>query len=249
MAKKPGRAGKSGKPKGNSGRGDGARMMATRVKTASGRKVGSTLWLQRQLNDPYVLKAQADGYRSRAAYKLVELDDRFEFLKPGMRIADLGSAPGGWTQVAAQRTGAISGKSPPIIGMDIQEMDPIEGAELMQLDIFAEDAIPLIQAALGGEADIVLSDMAPSTTGHKNTDQIRIAGLAEAAYDVAKQLLADDGIFIVKVFQGGAPPDLLAELKRDFRQVRHVKPPASRQGSPEMYLVATGYRGVRPALG
>lgn len=243
MAKKPSRTGKTGKPKGHSGRGDGSRMMATRVKTASGRKVGSTLWLKRQLNDPYVLKAQADGYRSRAAYKLVELDDRFSFLKPGMRIADLGAAPGGWTQVAAQRTGALTGKSPPIIGIDIQEMDPIEGAELMLLDIFAEDAIPLVYAALGGEADIVLSDMAPSTTGHKNTDQIRIAGLAEAAYDVAKQLLTNDGVFIVKVFQGGAHPELLAELKHNFSRVRHVKPPASRQGSPEIYLVATGYRG------
>lgn len=245
MAKKPSssRGKRPAKAKGNSGRGDGARMLQTRVKTASGRKVGSTLWLQRQLNDPYVQKAQADGYRSRAAYKLTELDDRFSFLKPGARIADLGAAPGGWTQVAAERTGAKTGKSPLIVGMDIQPMDPIEGSILMELDIFADDAIPKIEAALGGPADIVLSDMAPSTTGHKNTDQIRIAALADAAYDVARQLLAQGGVFVVKVFQGGAPPELLAELKRDFAQIRHVKPPASRSGSPEMYLLATGYRG------
>lgn len=237
MAKKP----KGGEKRGHSGRGD--KMLATRVRSASGRKIASTLWLQRQLNDPYVQRARTDGYRSRAAYKLSELDDRFKFLKPGARIADLGAAPGGWTQVAAERTGAKSGKSPAIVSMDIQEMDPIAGAVMMQLDIFAEDAIPKIEAALGGKADAVLSDMAPATTGHKNTDQLRIGALAEAAYDVAKQLLAPGGVFAVKVFQGGAPADLLNELKRDFAIIRHVKPPASRTDSAEMYLVATGFRG------
>lgn len=214
-------------------------MMATRVRTARGRPTGSTRWLQRQLNDPYVQKAQASGYRSRAAFKLVELDDRFKFLKPASRIVDLGAAPGGWCQVAAER--APKGR---IVGVDIQTIDPIPGVELLELDIYAHDAIRRIQAALGGEtADIVLSDMAPSTTGHKRTDQLRIAALAEAAYDVARQLLAPGGAFAVKVFQGGAPGELLQALKQDFAQVRHAKPPASRSDSAEMYLVADGFRG------
>lgn len=221
-------------------RGDSGRMLATRVRTARGRANGSTRWLQRQLNDPYVVKAQAMGYRSRAAFKLTELDDRFGFLKPDSRVVDLGAAPGGWTQVAAER--CPKGR---IVGLDIQAIDPISGAELLLLDIYAEDAISRIQAALGGaQADIVLSDMAPSTTGHKKTDQLRIADLAEAAYDVARQFLAPGGVFAVKVFQGGAPAGLLADLKRDFAQVRHAKPPASRSDSAEMYLVATGFRAA-----
>ncbi len=233
-------------------RGDGGRMLATRVRTARGRPNGSTRWLQRQLNDPYVQKAQAEGYRSRAAYKLIELDDRFHFLRPGARVVDLGAAPGGWTQVAVQRCleGGGGGKSGlgRIVGVDIQAIDPIGGAELLLLDIYAEDAIRQIRDALGSDqADVVLSDMAPSTTGHKRTDQLRIGGLAEAAYDVARQLLAPDGAFAVKVFQGGAPGTLLDALKRDFTAVRHAKPPASRSDSSEMYLVATGFHGAEEA--
>ena len=224
-------------------RGDGSRMMATRVKTARGRANGSTRWLQRQLNDPYVVKANAAGYRSRAAFKLIDLDDRFQILKPNSRIVDLGAAPGGWTQVAAERT-----RSGRIVGIDILSMDPIDGSEVLKLDIFAEDAIRQITDALGGtEADIVLSDMAPSTTGHKRTDQLRIAAIAEAAYDVAHRLLAPGGTFVVKVFQGGAPPELLENLKQDFATVRHAKPPASRSDSAEMYLVATGFRRPQSA--
>ena len=221
-------------------KGDGGRMLATRVRSARGRSNASARWLQRQLNDPYVLKAQAAGYRSRAAFKLIELDDRFHILKPGVRVVDLGAAPGGWTQVAAERVSR--GR---IVGIDLQAVDAIAGAELLEMDIYAEDAIRRIQAALGAEqADVVLSDMAPSTSGHKRTDQLRIAGLAEAAYDVARQLLAPEGAFAVKVFQGGAPAELLAALKRDFVNVRHAKPPASRSDSAEMYLVATGFRGA-----
>lgn len=222
------------------GGGDGSRMMATRVRTARGRAGASTRWLQRQLNDPYVTKAQAEGFRSRAAFKLIELDDRFHFLKPDSLVVDLGAAPGGWCQVAAAR--CPKGR---VVGVDIQSIDPIDGAELLELDIYANDAIRRIRDSLGGErATVVLSDMAPSTTGHKRTDQIRIAALAEAAYDVATDLLAPGGAFAVKVFQGGAPKELLDALKRDFAQNRHVKPPASRSDSAEMYLVATGYRAV-----
>lgn len=213
-------------------------MMATRVRTARGRSNASTRWLQRQLNDPYVQKAQAAGYRSRAAFKLIELDDRFGFLRPTSRVVDLGAAPGGWCQVAAERCG--KGR---IVGVDIQSIDPVPGAELLELDIYANDAIRRVRASLGDDpADVVLSDMAPATTGHKRTDQLRIAALAEAAYDVARQLLAPGGAFAVKVFQGGAPQDLLDALKRDFDQTRHAKPPASRADSAEMYLVATGFR-------
>lgn len=229
-----------GSKKGDGGRGDGGRMLATRVKSARGRSNASTRWLQRQLNDPYVAKAQDAGYRSRAAFKALELDDRFRFFRPGARVVDLGAAPGGWTQVAAERcAGGV------IVGLDIQKIDPIPGATLLELDIYAEDAIRRIRAALGqATADVVLSDMAPATTGHKRTDQLRIASLAEAAYDVARRLLAPGGTFVVKVFQGGAPAALLADLKRDFEQDRHAKPPASRSDSAEMYLVASGFRGA-----
>ena len=214
-------------------------MLATRVRTARGRSNASARWLQRQLNDPYVAKAQAAGYRSRAAFKLIELDDRFKFLKPGGLVVDLGAAPGGWTQVAAER--CAGGK---VLGLDIQDIDPMPGADVMTLDIYAEDAIERIEAAMDGRRPtVVLSDMAPSTTGHKKTDQLRIGALADAAFDVARQLLAPDGVFVVKIFQGGAPQELLTALKRDFREVRHAKPPASRADSSEMYLVAIGFRG------
>jgi 23S rRNA (uridine2552-2'-O)-methyltransferase len=218
-------------------RGDGNRMLATRVKTARGRSNASARWLQRQLNDPYVQRAQLEGYRSRAAYKLAELDDRYNLLPPQGRFVDLGCAPGGWTQVIANRV-----KGARIVGVDIQQVDPIEGATLLKMDIFSDTAIKSIERVLGGHADVVLSDMAPSTTGHKRTDQLRIGALAEAAYDVASQLLCTGGTFVVKVFQGGAPNTLLQCLKRDFDKVSHAKPPASRSDSAEMYLLATGFR-------
>lgn len=223
--------------RGSGRRGDGGRMMMTRVRSARGRPSGSTRWLQRQLNDPYVQKAQAAGYRSRAAFKLIELDDRFHFLKPNSRVIDLGAAPGGWCQVAAERCPKGC-----VVGADIQTIDPIAGAEVLELDVFAQDAIRRLEASLGGKADIVLSDMAPATTGHKRTDQLRISALADAAYDVARQMLAPGGAFAVKVFQGGAPAELLTTLKKDFVQARHAKPPASRADSAEMYLIATGFR-------
>lgn len=218
-------------------RGDGSRMLATRVKTARGRSNASARWLQRQLNDPYVQKAQLEGYRSRAAFKLIELDDRFKILSPYGRYVDLGCAPGGWTQVIAKKL-----KEGRVVGVDIQPVDPIDGAVLLELDIFSENAVKLISQELGGVADAVLSDMAPSTTGHKSTDQLRIGALADAAYDVAAQLLGAGGTFVVKVFQGGAPKELLDLLKKDFSEVKHAKPPASRSDSAEMYLIATGYK-------
>ena len=221
-------------------RGDGSRMLATRVRTARGRSSASARWLQRQLNDPYVQKAQIEGYRSRAAFKLAELDTRFNILSPNGRFVDLGCAPGGWTQVIAKR---LNGGS--VVGVDIQDVDPIDGATILKLDIFSDEAVGQISQALGGLADAVLSDMAPSTTGHKRTDQLRIGALAEAAYDVAAQLLGTGGIFAVKVFQGGAPSELLDLLKKDFSEVKHAKPPASRSDSAEMYLVATGFRKVK----
>jgi len=223
---------------GSGGKGDGGRMLATRVRSARGRKTASTRWLQRQLNDPYVAKAQAAGYRSRAAFKLAELDDRFQFIARDSNVLDLGAAPGGWCQVAAER--APNGI---VVGADIQEIDPIPGVTLLQLDIYAEDAIPRLEAAFGGaRVDVALSDMAPSTTGHKNTDQLRIAALAEAAYDVSRAMLKPGGAFAVKVFQGGAPTDMLAQLRQDFSEVRHAKPPASRADSAEIYLLAKGFR-------
>ncbi len=221
-------------------RGDGSRMMATRVKTARGRSNASARWLQRQLNDPYVQKAQSEGYRSRAAFKLAELDDRFNIIPPNGRVVDLGCAPGGWTQVIAKKV-----KGGVIAGIDIQAVDPIDGATLLKLDIFAEDAISRIEEVIKGQADAVFSDMAPSTTGHKRTDQLRIGALAEAAYDLASQILASGGTFVVKVFQGGAPKELLEKLKTDFLQVRHAKPPASRADSAEIYLIATGFKGAK----
>jgi len=234
-------------PEGSSGktgsrRRGGRRNLQERVKTARGRRLSSTLWLKRQLNDPYVQRAKEEGYRSRAAYKLSELDDRFHFLKKGARVVDLGAAPGGWTQVSVSRTGSGQG-SGKVIGIDLQEMDAIPGSELYVLDFMENDADAKVKEWLGGEADIVLSDMASPATGHKQTDHLRIMALAEAAALFAHDVLTEGGSFCAKVLQGGAEQDLLVMLKRDFKLVRHVKPAASRSDSSEMYVLATGFRG------
>lgn len=224
--------------------------LKTRVKTARRRSASSTRWLQRQLNDPYVEKARAAGYRSRAAYKLVEIDDKYTLLKPGGRIVDLGAAPGGWAQVAADRVGSMSDKrgadkrgAGKVVAIDILEMDPLPGVEVLQLDFLDDSAPERLQAALGGQADLVMSDMAPPTTGHRQTDHLRIMGLCEVALDFARQVLQPGGAFLAKVFRGGTESQLLADMKRDFTTVRHVKPPASRADSAELYVLATGYRG------
>lgn len=226
------------KAKGPSGRGQ--RELTTRVKTARRRSSSSTRWLQRQLNDPYVAAAKRDGYASRAAYKLLELDEKFGLLKPGMRVLDLGAAPGGWCQVAAQK---LKGRGA-IVGVDLLEFGPIPGASCYVLDVETPESEVQMREWLGGPADIVLSDMAPSTTGHQTTDQIRIVALAEVAFEVAQTMLVPGGAFIVKLFQGGAVGELLATLKKDFAQVRHAKPPASRADSSELYLIAQGFRGT-----
>ena len=215
------------------------RLASVRVKTARKRTLSSTLWLQRQLNDPYVAEAKRLGYRSRAAFKLQQLDDRFRFLKRGGRVVDLGAAPGGWTQIAVERTGP-GGK---VVGIDYLAMDPVPGAELLELDFLDPSAPGRLTSLLAGRADVVLSDMAAPTTGHAATDHLRIMGLAETAYEFAREVLEKNGTFVAKVFQGGAEKTLLDRLKRDFAQVRHVKPAASRQDSAEIYVVATGFRG------
>ncbi|MGJ3232977.1 MAG: RlmE family RNA methyltransferase [Oceanicaulis sp.] len=214
-----------------------AKQFHTRVKTARGRKYSSKLWLERQLNDPYVAKAKQEGYRSRAAYKLIELDDKFGLIKPGMRVADLGAAPGGWAQVAVKR-GASH-----VAGVDLLEMEPVPGAVLLTLDFTEAGAEATLKEALGGPADLVLSDLAPWTTGHKATDHLRIVALVEAAAHFALEVLRPGGGFVAKVFQGGATGELLDLLKVRFDKVRHYKPPASRQESAETFLIATGFKG------
>ncbi|MBD0427604.1 RlmE family RNA methyltransferase [Aquisalinus flavus] len=219
------------------------RELAKKVKTARGRKISSTLWLQRQLNDPYVMRAKAEGYRSRAAYKLLELDERFNLLRKGMRIVDLGAAPGGWCQVAAKAVGSDRDKpTGKVIGIDYLGMPPVDGAEVLELDFLDESAPDRLKELLGGDADIVLSDMAAPTTGHQSTDHLRIIALAEAALDFAEDVLAPGGHYVAKTFQGGAGSDLLDRLKASFVKVVHAKPKASRQDSAEMYVVAMGYR-------
>lgn len=218
--------------------------LTTRVKSAKGRKLSSTLWLQRQLNDPYVKRAKAEGYRSRAAFKLAEIDERHKLLKPGMRVVDLGCAPGGWLQVAAKAIGAGEDDTR-IVGIDYLDTDPVPGAIILKKDFNDPDAPDALIAALGGyKADLVLSDMAAPTTGHKATDHLRIIGLVELAADFARQVLAPGGTFVAKVFQGGTEHELLAGLKRDFTKTFHAKPPASRADSAETYLVAQGFRGT-----
>ena len=225
------------------GGGSGLRALHTRVKTARGRKLSSQRWLERQLNDPYVARSKSEGFRSRAAYKLTEIDERFGLLKPGARVVDLGAAPGGWSQVAAARVGS-SDATPLVVAIDYLGMDPLPGVVVIEKDFLDPDAPDLIREALGGErADVVLSDMAAPTTGHRATDHLRIVALCEAAADFARDVLKPGGAFLAKVFRGGTENKLLADLKRDFSKVQHVKPPASRSDSPELYLLATGFRG------
>lgn len=213
----------------------------THVKSAKKRKSSSRRWLERQLNDPYVAQAQQKGYRGRAAFKLIEMDEKLNFLKPGLIVVDLGAAPGGWSQVAAQ-------KDCKVVGIDLLKIDEIPGVEFFQMDFMDENAPQTLKDSLSkisddGLAHIVMSDMAPNTIGHKQTDHLRIMAVVEAAYYFAREVLKQDGIFIAKVFQGGAQNTLLAEMKKDFAVVKHMKPPASRQESAEQYLIATGFRG------
>lgn len=216
---------------------DTNRNLTVRVKTAKGRKLSSTLWLQRQLNDPYVARAQKDGYRSRAAYKLLELDEKFHFLKSGQRVLDLGAAPGGWTQVAVARCGKNR-----VLGVDLKEIDPIPGALLMVQD-FMDDAAPeRIRQALGGAVDVVLSDMAPNASGQTQIDHLRIMSLCETAAEFAFEVLAPGGVFVAKVLQGGTEKELLVQLRKYFEVVKHAKPAASRKDSAESYVVAMGFR-------
>jgi 23S rRNA (uridine2552-2'-O)-methyltransferase len=221
----------------------GARQLRVSLKTARRRSASSQRWLERQLNDPYVAAAKREGWRSRAAFKLIEIDDKYRILKPGQRVIDLGAAPGGWTQVAAQRVKAVEGRGQ-VIGIDYLPVDTIAGATILELDFLADDAPDKLKALLrDGGADIVLSDMAAPTTGHASTDHLRIMGLAEAAAEFAAEVLAPGGAFLAKVFQGGTERGLLDMLKRDFAIVRHVKPKASRADSAELYVLATGFRG------
>jgi len=215
------------------------RELKVRVKSGKGRTLSSKLWLERQLNDPYVLRAKRDGYRSRAAYKLTEIDDKFHVLRKGARVVDLGAAPGGWTQVAAKRLGEGTGR---VVAIDLLEMTGIPGVEILQLD-FLDPSAPERLRALIGEADVVLSDMAANATGHKKTDQLKIMALVEAGIEFAREVLRPGGSFLTKVLQGGTDPPLLAALKRDFATVKHVKPQASRADSAELYLLAMGFRG------
>ena len=216
--------------------------LRTKVKTAKGRKISSTRWLERQLNDPYVAQAQKEGYRSRAAYKLIEIDDKYKLLKPGQCVVDLGCAPGGWTQVAVKRTKSDRNSGAYVIGIDIQDVDMIAGAEILKMD-FMDDAAPDEICNLAGRApNLVLSDMAAAVTGHKNTDHLRTIALAEAAAYFAIENLVTDGAFCAKVFQGGTEADLLSELKKNFTRVIHVKPKASRKESSELYVIALGFK-------
>jgi 23S rRNA (uridine2552-2'-O)-methyltransferase len=221
--------------------GTSGRRLRVRVKTAKGRKISSTNWLARQLNDPYVSNARSKGYRSRSAFKLIELDDKFRFLKKGAKVLDLGAAPGGWSQVARERIGP----SGTILAVDIVEMAPLADVVTLQLDALAPEAQPAIVKALNGPADVVLSDMAAATTGHRQTDHIRTVALFEAALASAEEVLKPGGVFVGKLFQGGAAAELLAKLRKAFREVKHVKPPASRASSVELYLVARGFRGLK----
>ena len=232
-------------PTNNSGRGQ--RELRVKVKTARGRKLSSTLWLERQLNDPYVKRAQVEGYRGRAAFKILELDDKYRFLVPGARIVDLGCAPGGWCQVAVRRINALGErqgkKVGTILGVDLQEVESIPGAEIHVLDFMEDGADDKVKTWLDGQADVVMSDMAAASSGHKQTDHLRIIALCEAAAYFAFDVLAPGGTFIAKVLAGGAEGDLQALLKKKFIKVSNMKPPASRSNSSEKFVVATGFRG------
>lgn len=233
MTKKPGKASSS-----TSGRG-----LFTKVKSAKGRKLSSTLWLQRQLNDPYVAEARKRGYASRAAFKLIELDDRFHFLKSGQRVVDLGAAPGGWTRVTVERIKPGKKDGGQVVALDINEMEPIGGATVLHHDFLEEDAPDLLKEVLGGPADVVMSDMAAPATGHAATDHMKIMALCEVALEFAYEVLAPGGTFLAKVLQGGTEHQMLAGMKKHFKTVRHAKPPASRSDSAEMYVIAMGFRG------
>ena len=251
MSKKP------AKPKASSGKvrkagksapaSEGKRKLAVKVKSARGRKISSTRWLQRQLNDPYVQRAKDEGLRSRAAFKLIEIDDQYKLIRPGMTIVDLGAAPGGWSQVAAERakseTGKGNGKGE-VVAIDISEMEELPGVTLFHLDFMDETAPDILKGALKeGAADIVMSDMAAPATGHKQTDHLRIMSLAEAALEFAIEVLKPEGVFLAKVLQGGTEHELLRIMKQNFKKTRHVKPDASRADSSELYVMATGFKG------
>ncbi|WP_189409686.1 RlmE family RNA methyltransferase [Neogemmobacter tilapiae] len=231
--------------------GRGQRDLRVKVKTAKGRKLSSTLWLERQLNDPYVQRAKKEGYRGRAAYKILELDDKYGFLKPGARVVDLGCAPGGWCQVAVVRVNALGdrkGKAQgTVLGVDLQEVETIPGAQIHQLDFLADGADQQVKDWLGGPADVVMSDMAAASSGHKGTDHLRIIALCEAAVDFAFDVLEPGGSFVAKVLAGGAEQTLQTLLKQNFQKVANVKPPASRSDSSEKFVVAMGFKGRKPA--
>ncbi len=222
-------------------RGGDPRALKIRIKSGKGRKLSSKLWLERQLNDPYVARAKREGLRSRAAYKLIEIDDKARLLKRGGRVIDLGAAPGGWSQAAAKRVGSPTyGR---VVAIDILPMEPIAGVDFAQLDFLDPSTPQKLRAMLDGPADVVLSDMAANATGHRKTDHLKIVALVEAASEFAREVLAPGGAFLAKVLQGGTEGSLLAALKRDFATVKHVKPAASRSDSSELYLLATGFRG------
>ena len=223
------------------GNGPSGRTLKVRVATREKRSVSSADWLERQLNDPYVAEARKLGYRSRAAFKLLQLDQKFHLLRPGLRVADLGAAPGGWMQVAVPKVKSLEGKGK-IVGIDLLEIDSLDGAEIVQGDMLDTAAGDRVKTLLGGNADLVLSDMAASTTGHKRTDHLRTIALAEAAFDFARDILAPNGAFVVKLFQGGAEKALLDQVRGHFASVKHAKPAASRAESSELYLVAQGFK-------
>jgi 23S rRNA (uridine2552-2'-O)-methyltransferase len=220
----------------------GGRDLKVRVKTGKSRSLSSKLWLERQLNDPYIARAKREGLRSRAAYKLMEIDDKHHLLKRRAKVVDLGAAPGGWSQIAAKRVGAADGSGGRVIAIDVLAMEAMAGVEFLHLDFLDPRAPEELKALLGGPADVVLSDMAANATGHRKTDHLRIMALAEAAAEFAREVLAPGGAFVCKVLQGGTEAALLAQLKRDFSTVKHVKPAASRADSAELYLLASGFR-------
>lgn len=233
--------GKKPRSEGSSGR--DPKKLSQRVKTARGRTISSTRWLERQLNDPFVSRAKLEGYRSRSAFKLTGIDDEFHILKPGGRVVDLGAAPGGWSQVAARRTRADQGEGK-VVAIDMHGVEPIAGVTILKQDFLEEGAPEALIEALGGDkADVVMSDMAAHATGHKQTDHLKIMALAEAALTFAREVLKPGGVFVCKVLRGGAENEVLRQLKQDFRQVKHFKPAASREDSAELFLVALGYRG------
>ncbi len=235
------------RPDGKNTSGRGQRDLRVKVKSARGRKLSSTRWLERQLNDPYVKRARAEGYRGRAAFKIMELDDKYHFLRPGARVVDLGCAPGGWLQVAVPRINALGEKpgkpTGRIIGVDLQEVEPVAGAEIHVLDFMADGADDQVRGWLGGKADVVMSDMAAKSSGHKQTDHLRIMALCETAAHFAFDVLDEGGTFVAKVLAGGAEGELQKLLKQKFDKVANVKPPASRSDSSEKFVVATGFRG------